>query len=177
MIEEALTRSKWPTVVGTLGVILGVLMIIDTLDDLLFQLFTSEQDWAAWVGSDIAQTIVVSMPPMGWQIVSAVIQICLGCVLVAGSLRIRRRQASGVQMCRTWATATAAWVVLSLGFSLWWIGQISGDLPGASEAEIEAAAVWGIALAAVFLLAYPVFLLYWFSRDDIRTEIAIWQAE
>ena len=177
MIAESSVPSKWPTVIGSLGVVLGVLMVIDTLDDLLFQLFTSEEDWAAWIGSDIAQTIFVSMPPLAWLIAAAVIQICLGCVLVAGSLRIRRRQASGVQMCRTWAMATAAWVVLSLGFSLWWIGRISGDLPVASEAEIQAAAVWGIALAAVLLLAYPVFLLYWFSRDEIQTQIAGWQAE
>ena len=173
MIEESSAPSKSPSVIGTLGVILGVLMIIDTLDDLLFQLFTSEEDWAAWVGSDIAQTIAISMPPLAWHILAAVIQICLGCVLVAGSLRIRRRQASGVQMCRSWAMATAAWVVLSLGVSLW-IGRISGDIPVATEAEIEAAAVWGIALAAVFLLAYPTFLLYWFARDDIKAETATW---
>jgi hypothetical protein len=174
MIEESSAPSKWPRVIGTLGVILGVLMVIDTLDDLLFQLFMSEEDWAAWVGSDIAQTIAVSMPPLAWHILAAVIQSCLGCVLVAGSLRVRRRQASGVQMCRSWAIATAAWVVLSLGVSLWWIGRISGDIPVATEAEIEAAAVWGIALAAVFLLAYPVFLLYWFSRDDVLEETATW---
>ena len=50
MIEESSVPSIWPRVVGSAGVVLGVLTIIDTLDDLLFQLFTSEEDWAAWVG-------------------------------------------------------------------------------------------------------------------------------
>ena len=45
--------------IGSVGVVLGVLMIIDNPDDLQFQLFMSEEEWAAWVGSDIAQTITV----------------------------------------------------------------------------------------------------------------------
>jgi hypothetical protein len=174
MIDEDSSPSKWPTVIGTLGVVLGVLMILDTLDDVLFQLFTNQEDWTEWVGADIARSIFVSMPPLAWALLSAVIQIGLGGYLVAGSLRLRRRTSSGVEMCRDWAKATAVWVVVSLGFGIWWIGRISGNFPGASEAQIEIAAAWGVALAAVFLLAYPLFLLYWFSREDIQTETATW---
>ena len=64
--ESLETRSKWPRVIGTLGVVLGVLMILDTLDDVLFQLFWNQDDWAAWVGADIARSIFVSMPPPAW---------------------------------------------------------------------------------------------------------------
>lgn len=78
MIEESSAHSKWPTVIGTLGVVLGILMVFDTLDDLLFQLFTNEEDWAQWVGGDIARSISVSMPPLVWAILSAVIQTGLG---------------------------------------------------------------------------------------------------
>jgi len=101
MNEPSSAQSKWPKVIGTLGVVLGVLMVLDTIDDVLFQLFWNEEDLARWVGADIAQSIVVSMPPLAWRLLSAVIQIGLGVYLVAASLRLRRRQASGVEMCRT----------------------------------------------------------------------------
>jgi hypothetical protein len=174
MIEESSAQSKWPKVIGTLGVVLGVLMVLDTLDDVLFRLFTNEEDWAGWVGANIARSIVVSMPPIAWALLSAVIQIGLGAYLVAGSLRLRRRQASGVEMCRTWAKVTVAWVIVSMGLALWWIGRIAGEFAGATQAQVESAALYGVALAALLLLAYPLFLLYWFSKDTIRAETASW---
>jgi len=174
MTEESSAQSKWPMVLGTLGVVLGALMILDTLDDLLFQLSWNEEDWAGWVGADLARSIVVSMPPFAWAFLSAVVQICLGAYLVAGSLRLRRRQASGIEMCRTWAKVTVAWVIVSMGLALWWIGRFAGDIAGVTQAQVDSAAAWGVALAAVFLLAYPLFLLYWISKDAIQSETAAW---
>jgi len=149
-------------------------MILDTLDDVLCQLFWSQDNWAAWVGEDIARTIAAAMPPMPWQILIAVVQIGLGGYLIAGSLRLRRRKASNVEICRTWAKATVLWVLVSMGLALWWVARIGGDLPGVSQAQVESAATWGVALAAIFLLAYPLFMLYWLSRDAIQAETAAW---
>ncbi len=174
MIEESSAHSKWPTVIGTLRVVLGILMVFDTLDDLLFQLFTNEEDWAQWVGGDIARSISVSMPPLVWAILSAVIQTGLGGYLIAGSLRLRRRKASSVEICRTWAKATVLWVLVSMGLALWWVARIAGDFPGATQAEVESAALVGVALASLLLLAYPLFLLYWCSKDAIQSETAAW---
>jgi len=67
-----------------------------------------------------------------------------------------------------------AWVIVSMGLVLWWVGRIAGDFPGASQAQVESAALYGVALAALLLLAYPLFLLYWFSKDGIRAEAATW---
>jgi len=174
MNEPSSARSKWPKVIGTLGVVLGALMVLDTLDDLLFQLFWNEEDWAAWVGADIARSIVASMPPLAWALFSAVVQIGLGAYLVAGSLRLRRHQASGIEMCRTWAKVTVAWIIVSMGLALWWVGRIAGEFAGATQAQVESAALYGVALAALLLLAYPLVLLYWFSKDGIRAETAVW---
>ena len=174
MNEPSSAQSKWPKVIGTLGVVLGALMVLDTLDDVLFQLFWNEEDWAGWVGADIARSIVVSMPPIAWALPSAVIQIGLGVYLVAVSLRLRRRQASGVEMCRTWAKVTVAWVIVSMGLVLWWIGRIAPYFLGATQAQVESTVAWGVALAALLLLAYPLFLLYWISKDAIRAETATW---
>ena len=174
MTEESSAQSKWPMVLGTLGVVLGALMVLDTLDDLLFQLFWNEEDWAAWGGADIARSIVASMPPLAWALFSTVVQIGLGVYLVAGSLRLRRRRVSGVEMCRTWARVTVAWIIVSMGLALWWVGRIAGDFPGATQAEVESAALVGVALASLLLLAYPLFLLYWCSKDAIQGETAAW---
>lgn len=102
MTEESWAPSKWPTVIGTLGVVLGALMVLDTLDDLLFQLFWNEENWAAWVG------------------------------------------------------------------------RIAGDFPGATQAEVQSAALVGVAMASLLLLAYPLFLLHWFSKEAIQGETAAW---
>ena len=66
------------------------------------------------------------------------------------------------------------WVIVSMGLVIGWIGRIGASFPGAGQAEVESAARCGVALAAVLLLAYPLFLLYWFSRGAIRAETEAW---
>jgi hypothetical protein len=166
---------RWPAVIGTLGIVLGVVLLLDKIDDVLTLSWTA-QDWGRIFAPDLADLIARSMPPVAWRVFSAAVQIALAALLIGGSVALRRRARSGVRLCRLWAWLAVVWIVVSMGRSVWWLQQHGGELP-ASPSIVWGFAVMGIAFATVLLLAFPVFLLVWLSRPAVRGEYATWPAE
>ncbi len=166
--------SRWPRVLGTIGVILGVIMFIDKLDDLVTRFGWSEEDWRRMFAPDVADLIVQAMPPVGWLVFSAVGGMVLALLLFIGSLVLRRRRRSGISLCRAWAWLAIVWTLLEIGRAIWWLERYAGDIPGVPLAAWQGFAAFGIAVALVIMLAYPVFLLVWFARGDIRAEYQEW---
>ncbi len=175
-IEEARgtsPRSRWPDVIGIIGIILSIVIFIDKLDDLVTLAWT-EEEWARIIGAPLADAIVRTLPPIGWRLAASLAQMALAVLLFTGSLPLRRRRRVGISRLRTWAVLAIAWVVVEVGWATWWLSQYPGGFMGIPPATWQGYAAFGIVVALVVLLAFPVFLVIWFSRSEVREEYARW---
>jgi hypothetical protein len=86
-------------VVGTIGIILAVIMVVDQVDDVITYLTWSPDDWRRIFAPEVADLIVRAMPPLAWLVVSAAVGIGLGLLLFVGSIFLRRRRRNGVTLC------------------------------------------------------------------------------
>ncbi len=166
-------RPGWPKVIGTIGIVLGALIFLDQLDNLATMSWT-EEDWGRIFAPDLAALIVRSMPSTGWLLLTSTVQMVLGVLLVVGSLALRRRAPSGIHLCRFWAWLAIAWSVFVMGRATWWLLQYAGELPEVPLARWQAYGMLGLGLALVLLLSFPVFLLVWLSKHDVRLEYETW---
>ncbi|MDH4352200.1 MAG: hypothetical protein OEW56_13715, partial [Gemmatimonadota bacterium] len=73
-------RARWPTTVGTIGIVLGVILLLDTVDELVTLRWTAAE-WRALFGPYVASWIDRTMPPVAWRLASAGVQIGLGILL------------------------------------------------------------------------------------------------
>lgn len=170
--------SRWPDVIGILGIILCVIIFVDKLDDLATLTWTQER-WRALVGADLADLIIRSLPPVGVRLVTSLAHMVLAVILFAACLALRRRRRAGVSRCRAWAGLAIVWVVLEIGWAAWWLAQRTEAIAGAagiSPAAWQGYAGFGIAVALVLLLAFPVFLLVWLGRSEVKAEYEGWPA-
>lgn len=168
------SAAGWPRVVGTIGIVLGVLIFLDQLDDLWLGLTWTEEHWRRFLSAEMAAFMAAALRPTGWQLASTVIQVALGIMLVVGSIRLHRRRRSGVSLCRSWSWLAIAWVVIEIGWAIWLLSRYGEAIPSMSAVSWQAAAAFGVSLALVMLLAYPVFLLVWLARPDVKAEYVSW---
>lgn len=167
-------HPRWPRVIGTIGIVLGVLIFLDQIDDLWMGLTWTEEDWRRFLSPEMAELVVETLRPRGWQLASIVTQMGLGLLLVAGSLRMHRRRPSGVSLCRSWACLAIAWAMADIGWAVWLLSRYAGEIPGTSIVSWQTAATLGIGFALLLMIAFPVFLLVWLARPDVKTEYASW---
>lgn len=166
-------KTRWPEVIGILGIILSVIIFVDKLDDLVTLTWT-EEEWKRFVGADLAVVVVSALPPVAWRLVSSLAHMALAVLLFVGSLALRRRRRVGVSRCRAWAVLAIAWVAVEIGWAIWWLSRYSGGIAGVSPATWQGYAAFGIAVALAILLAFPAFMLIWFARHEVRAEYHTW---
>ena len=164
---------RWPTVIGTIGIVLGIILLIDTVDDVMMLRWTAE-DWRRIFGPDLADVIARSLPPLAWRVASAAVQVGLAALLIVGSVALRRHARNGVSLCRLWAWLAIGWAVVSIGRGGLWVQQHAGELPAIVSGSGQAYVLFGLALAVVLLSAFPVFLLVWLAKSTVRVEYETW---
>lgn len=167
-------ESRWPRVLGTIGLVVAIVIFLDKAEDIVTHLTWSAQDWRRVFAPDVADLIVRAMPPLGWRLFAAAVEMGLAVLLFVGAIALRRRRQSGVYLCRAWAWLAIVWVVAVMGWALWWLRQYQGEIPGISHIAWQGFAMLGILFALAVLLAWPIFLLVWFGRADIRAEYEEW---
>lgn len=168
-------ESRWPITIGTIGVILGVVMIVDTVDEFVTLRWTAVE-WRTFLGSYIADWVVRTLPPLGWRLASALVQTGLGGLLIIASVGLRRRSRAGVSRCRLWAWLAIGWAAVTIGLGTLWLLRHYAELPSLASPGVGGYVVFGLALALALLLAFPVFLLVWLSLPHVRAEHEAWNA-
>lgn len=174
MSESNTPRCDWPRTLGTIGIVLGALIFLDQIDDLWMQLTWTEEEWRLFFSPELAALMADALRPAGWQMASALVQMGLGLLLVAGSLGLRRHRRSGVSLCRAWAWLAVVFAIVDIGWAVSLLSRHSGTIPGVSVTGWQTATALGIGFALVLLLAYPVFLLAWFGRPRVEAEYSSW---
>lgn len=165
--------SRWPITIGTIGVILGVVLILDNVDDLVTLRWTAAE-WQSLLGPYIADWIARTLPPTGWRLLAAVVQIGLGGLLIVASVGLRRRSRAGVARCRLWAWLAIGWTAVTIAGGTLWLLRHAAEFPSLASPGVGGYVAFGLALALVLLLAFPVFLLVWLSLPHVRAEWQGW---
>jgi hypothetical protein len=170
----AMPRTHWPAALGVIGIVIAALSVFDEAGELI-RLFTwDEADWARIFGAETARLIEHMAPPLGFMVVSAVINLELAVLLFVGSILLLRRQRAGVSCCRAWAWIVLPWLVVQLVLVLTWLRDLLPQLLAPelmpSQATVSGAVIFGFMIVAI----YPVFLLVWFARPRIRAEYVLW---
>ncbi len=167
---------RWPTVIGTIGVVLGLIMLIDKADDLaLVPLMWVGDSRRLLLGPEFGDFVARTLPWGGWIFYYIVLGMALGVLLVVGSLRLRRRRPSGVALCRAWAWLSLVWLAAGVAGALRWVGKYGGEVAELAGPGWENPALFGAVAAVALLSAYPVFLLVWLARAPVKEEIRRWR--
>ena len=172
----AAPRPRWPTVIGTIGVVLGVIMFVDKADDLaVVPLIWAGDSRDLLLGPELGELVARTMPRAAWLFFYLLLGMALGLLLVVASLRLRRRRSSGVAWCKAWAWLSLGWFAIGAAGLLWWLGKYGDEMAVATGAGGAESALFGLLLVLTLLLVYPVFLLVWFSRAAVKEEYLSWR--
>jgi hypothetical protein len=157
-----------------IGIVVGVLMILDQLDDLLVTQLWGTDAWRHLVGRELGDFLVRSLPSPAWTVTTNLVKLALGILLVYGAVSLRRRRRLGVTLCRSWAWLAIVWLVVETVQGLVWLSRYAGEIPGVPAGDWQGTATCGLVFGVALLLVWPVFLLVWLARSDVREETAGW---
>ena len=78
-------------------------------------------------------------------------------------------------MSRLWAWLAIGWTVVESATGYWWYTRLSGIVMPAAPAGGLTGVPPVAMLALPLALAYPIFVLVWFSREAVLGETARWR--
>jgi hypothetical protein len=157
-------RSSWPTVIGVIAVILAAGGILIAVWRLLGPLITGASGAKA--------------PPQElrhWASFSQALSVGLSVLLLVAGVELLRRHRWGVSLARAWSIAYMILLVVfsPLTYKLALL-EAAKQVQKTSGMTPKVIAEFGIGTSICFGCVVPVFLLIWFSRRKIRSEVATW---
>jgi hypothetical protein len=173
-------ESAWPTAIGVVGIVLGAFGIIGGVWGVVGWAFRGAfmggmQDSMAGV-LDVQNQFMPAMVTT-----SALLAVAAGLLLV-GSIALLRRRPLARPLLTIWAGAKLVLVVAgtsvtaSMLIAMFRAMRAASTGSGTPPPNFE---VYMAAIAAFFSLVWglppPLFILIWFRRTRIRTEIAAWR--
>ena len=167
--------SVWPTVVGIIGIIYASLGLFGTFCGLaFFFILLSYADWLESFGipEQELQEMQASMSPVSWTVLASVVGLALVILLFVGAVRLLRRQASGARLCALWSWMIIPWTIIATVITL--VFHFNAPEPSGGRWEQIGTAIIG-AIGTVIGLVLPVFMVIWFSRPTIKSQVAQWR--
>ena len=167
--------SVWPTVVGIISIIYASLGLFGTFCGLAFLfVLPSFADWLRGLGmpEEDVQALATSMPPVGWTVFSSLVGLAMIILLFVGALRLLRHRASGARLCALWSWMIIPWTIIATVITL--VFQLNAPVPSSDPGQQIGAAI-GSVIGVVVGLVLPVFMVIWFSRPTIKSQVAQWR--
>ncbi len=167
--------SVWPTVVGIIGIIYASLGLFGTFCGLAFLfILLSYADWLESFGisEQWMQEMQASMSPVSWTVPASLVGLALVILLFVGAVRLLRRQASGARLCALWSWIIIPWTIIATVITL--VFHFNAPAPSGGPGEQIVGAIAGV-IGTVIGLVFPVFVVIWFSRPTIKSQVAQWR--
>ncbi len=186
-LQQHLRRpSQWPTVIGVLAIIFGAFEVLGGCGGIVLPWFISAMVEALPEEQPLGMAAMVEWGR--WMVAGSLAGLGLGVLLLVGGVRLMQRRPRGRTLCLTWAALRMPVVVFGLvvGYLMQQDHLVAMQEMFASDPSVPAAmsAMFGrfmqagvLAGSVIGLLwgwALPVFMLIWFSRGKIKTEVASW---
>ena len=168
-------KARWPGPVGVIGMVVGAIMIYSKVMDLARFLTWTAEDWERILSPSQIEIIAGTLPSAGWNIGTAIFEIGLGVLVFVGSFWLLFRDAKSIRALKAWAWTS---IVYGIGIGAWvasWLSTYWDSIPEAAGVGVGAA-YFGVAVAMGIMLAFPVFLVVWLARADVRAEYESWSA-
>lgn len=171
-IPVALPPSKWPTVLGTIAIILAALGLLSLIGPIVARFAPKPPT---------SQPTPPIMLPATWTAVGMPLHVTLSILLLIGGIGLLTRRRWSARAMRIWGIGDLLLTIVGLVFTLVAIPAYQQQMQqqNPSMSQVPGGAFLGIMLVSmcfggVISLAAPVFALIWFSRRKIRDEVATW---
>ncbi|MDF1739282.1 MAG: hypothetical protein P1U86_08990 [Verrucomicrobiales bacterium] len=175
--------SKWPTALGVIAIIFGIGGILQAVIA-PFSAAMTKSSMQVFVdqGADQAQVDDFLVKLQSNSYLSGGICLVLGVILLVGGIMVLKRKPVSSVTLQAWAVLK----ILGGGFMIFKSMaiqktqmEIMFTATGGSEAEmignITKYAMWfGLGFGFLWLIALPVFILIWFNREKIKTQMGEW---
>jgi len=168
---QADAKPSWPTVVGIISLCVAGLFGLWTI---IGQIINS-------TGINPQQREMMKNAP-DWvepmQLAVAAFGVATYVVLAIGGVRLLKR----LRAARTFHVAYALMGIvmaiagLVFGIMLMNYMQMPSPAPAGMQPFLKVSMIFGAIVGLLFALAYPVFLLIWFSRAKIKQHVQTWQS-
>lgn len=172
-------QTAWPTILGTVMLVLGVLAILGACLGLVLPLFA---DLFASILPEEDDAMLVAEGWMWYVISASIVLLMLAGLQIVASVGLLRRSGWAVRTCVAWAIAKIVVVTINaVPNSMMQMQQLSeqsdtAGLPGGMEPIIFAVLILSVLFGLLWGWALPVFSLFWFARSKIKLETAQWRA-
>lgn len=178
---ELAEPSSWPTVFGVIGIIIASLGILGGCCGVAMPFawapFITMMENSGNVPAEDIDRMRNSVPPAAWMFAAGAVGLILASMLLTGSIGMLRRRESGYKLCRLWCWIIILWAAISIPVNFLLTPRPpTGSQPGGQAGQLVGSA-FGICLGVLLWIAFPIFMLVWFSRASVKHEVAGWEAE
>ncbi len=171
-----LERARvWPRVVGIIGIIYASLGLFGAFCGIAYPwILPWYVDFLRSVGvpEQEVQEMEASMPPIGWTVFASVVGLALVILLFVGAVRLLRRQASGAKLCALWSWMIIPWSIIATAITL--VFHFNAPVPSSGPGQQIGTAIMTV-IGTVIGLVFPVFMVIWFLRPTIKSQVAQWR--
>ena len=176
-IAAPVKRSAWTTVIGILAIVLGgggfFTGASSAISSLMFTTYmTSIPQQAA--------NLKVMQNWQAWNVASSLLTSALGVLLLVGGITLIMKRSRALKTFNAWALIKIVAVI----FTTILTAQVQKDMFAAMRQDPNMPPIGGTFYATIGFLglainliwgwAFPIFVLIWFSRDAIQTEVGGW---
>lgn len=166
-------KSSWPTVVGVIGIIYaGMGLFSNMCGVVIISIAPQFIEWLQNMGmSDAdAQEMKASLSITTWLVVGGLIGLAVVIMLLVGSIKLLKRKQSGAKLCKLWAWISIPWILISTFIGV----AMQTSIQDSSAPAEQVGAIVGAIIGISFGLILPVFMVIWFARSKIKSEITSW---
>ena len=169
--------TRWATVFGIISIVLASLGLLGGLCSVIMIPFAASMSAAA--AQQGGQNPFAVGGPIAWQVVSQLIGFGLSVLLLVAGIQLVKRKAGGVALHKLWAMVAIPIVVIMSGINAFFMVQqssaaMSGQGSPAAAGMSGVVVVGSVLIGLVLSLAYPIIVLWWMNRAQVREESAGW---
>jgi hypothetical protein len=165
-------RPPWPTVVGIISLCVAGIFGLMTIGSLIYN--------ASGFHTAQQREVLENMPgwfrPYKW--VGGVFTIATYVVLAIGGAKLLKRRRAGRTLHVAFALMGVLVAISGLVVMITMMNYMSppANMPPQARVAFKATMAFSAIIGMAFALAYPVFVLIWFTRPKVNQHIRTWQS-
>jgi len=132
-------------------------------------------------GPSPADTFEALQKMQGWMIANSVLTTLVAILLIVGGAKLMKRQAQSQMMLLSWAALKILLAVIAsvLGYfslqdQMAAVEKSGTATPAMSQSATQLMGLFSMGFGFLWAIAGAVFIIIWFKREKIRSEVSSW---
>lgn len=178
--DEPAKPSTWPMALGVIAIIFGSLAALGGILGLFSPLMLGAMGQAMPTPPQGGDPFAFMKDWTGWIIAASILTTTIAGLLLAGGIGLVKRRRWAPRVVIAWAIVKIIFVAANSGMNYFFQQEqfremIESDSPPVGmEKFMMAIGIVGLVLGVLWGWALPAFMLCWFGRKSVRSEIAQW---